>query len=429
MEKFFYLVSNSLIINLLVFVIFWKQPGFKKIQTLLLILINLSVKLIVLNGELGQIEDTRWIEILFSVISMGIYCFCIPTDLFRIVFYYLLILDYVIVVRGIASYVAVSFFSQGAQSWYSTSIGLVLYFMAFPLMIFYAKRAFSLLNAPTAKPFWRIICLIPAANTVLILLYTNAFDTDNIDEFFLASRILLLINTLTVCALLLYILENIVHSTMLAEQVKYGEQILMLQRGQYTDLQRRIDEMRSMRHDLRQHVHVLQCFLADGKTEELQKYIEKYTVSLKADNTKRYCRNTALDTLLHYYAEKFEEAGIKYEIEVRLPEKMEVPDPDLCVTFGNLLENALEACTDQKQPYVRVAAQVSGREMISLIVDNTAEKPPLTKEGKFLSSKHDGFGIGTQSIRLMAARYHGTARFEWKDGMFYASVLLNPCQM
>ncbi len=34
--------------------------------------------------------------------------------------------------------------------------------------------------------------------------------------------------------------------------------------------------------------------------------------------------------------------------------------------------------------------------------------------------------MGTVAVRLIAERYHGEPRFEWKDGVFCASVMLNP---
>ncbi|WP_243023757.1 GHKL domain-containing protein [Clostridium sp. AM28-20LB] len=45
---------------------------------------------------------------------------------------------------------------------------------------------------------------------------------------------------------------------------------------------------------------------------------------------------------------------------------------------------------------------------------------------KLVSTKPAGSGIGTESILMIAEQYHGDARFEWRDGVFYASVLLNP---
>ena len=55
---------------------------------------------------------------------------------------------------------------------------------------------------------------------------------------------------------------------------------------------------------------------------------------------------------------------------------------------------------------------------------------PLRTQGwineKLVSTKAAGSGIGTESIRMIAEQYRGDARFEWRDGVFYASVMLNP---
>ena len=66
------------------------------------------------------------------------------------------------------------------------------------------------------------------------------------------------------------------------------------------------------------------------------------------------------------------------------------------------------------------------QKLLSITVDNTSLTPPTDQHGVLLSSKHPGRGTGTESIRVIAERYHGDARFEWKDGMFYSSVMLNP---
>lgn len=51
---------------------------------------------------------------------------------------------------------------------------------------------------------------------------------------------------------------------------------------------------------------------------------------------------------------------------------------------------------------------------------------PTWMNEKLVSTKPAGSGIGTESIRMIAEQYHGDARFEWRNRVFYASVLLNP---
>ncbi len=64
--------------------------------------------------------------------------------------------------------------------------------------------------------------------------------------------------------------------------------------------------------------------------------------------------------------------------------------------------------------------------MFLIVVDNTAPTPPREQDGEFLSSRHEGLGIGTQSVKDITARYGGVARFQWENGIFYAAVMLNP---
>ncbi|MEI3183528.1 MAG: GHKL domain-containing protein, partial [Lachnospiraceae bacterium] len=63
---------------------------------------------------------------------------------------------------------------------------------------------------------------------------------------------------------------------------------------------------------------------------------------------------------------------------------------------------------------------------LSITVDNTSVFKPTWINEKLVSTKAAGSGIGTESIRMIAEQYRGDARFEWKDGVFYASVMLNP---
>lgn len=76
--------------------------------------------------------------------------------------------------------------------------------------------------------------------------------------------------------------------------------------------------------------------------------------------------------------------------------------------------------------FIRINVKQTGTSMLCLAVDNLSPCPPKMDGKQFYSSKHVGFGIGTASVRLIAKRYYGDARFEWKDGAFYASVMLNP---
>jgi len=57
---------------------------------------------------------------------------------------------------------------------------------------------------------------------------------------------------------------------------------------------------------------------------------------------------------------------------------------------------------------------------------DTAPLPPKERDGEYESSRHEGLGIGTRSVKAITARYGGVAELKWERGIFYAAVMLNP---
>lgn len=202
---------------------------------------------------------------------------------------------------------------------------------------------------------------------------------------------------------------------------------LQIQASQYSALRKSIEETQRTRHDLRQHLTAIQGFIDRGDLNALADYIKICGTSIPSDTMRSYCGNPAVDAVVRYYADKAAELGTDMEVSIQIGAQTIIPEPEFCVLLGNLLENALEACAElQGKKYVRVSAIQTGNSMLSLTVDNTSAKPPVVEMGKFRSSKRDGFGIGIESARTIAEHYNGDARFQWKEGVFYASVMLNP---
>ena len=141
-----------------------------------------------------------------------------------------------------------------------------------------------------------------------------------------------------------------------------------------------------------------------------------------------YCKNYAVNAILSFYAEKAEKNGISMQVTIQMADPPVIPETEFCVLVGNLLENAVDACADtdaEIQSFIRLHVVQTGSSMLSITADNTSSGSPNWSGDKLLSTKHSGYGIGTESIRMIAERYSGDARFRWKDGIFYASVMLN----
>lgn len=428
MDTLFYILCTSVPCHIIVFYQYWNFPWRSKWLAAGLACANILIKMWVMSSWiLPRGLGLRLPELFFSFLGALIYFFLLKVNPFKLLFTYVLILDYLMVVRGVASFLAIRLFSADAQSWQSSLICLLLYLPTMPFVLLHFRNAACQADQTKAPSLWGIIWLIPALTSTVVLLYTDAFQEDTAGSWpFLLARLSLLVCVVIVCLMLLQALNAFQRQAVLEEQARQNEYILSLQRNQYADLQTYMEEIRRARHDLRQHQNVIQSYLDTGNVEQLRAYLRAQT-ALPADIVKRYCQNYAVNMLLNHYAGRMTEEGVGFSFQANLPETISLSEPDLCVVLGNLLENALEACIGQEKSHIGAALRYTGRGAITLIVDNTAPYPPQADpEGAFRSTKHQGRGIGTQSIRYIAQQYNGTADFRWKDGVFYASVFLNP---
>lgn len=141
-----------------------------------------------------------------------------------------------------------------------------------------------------------------------------------------------------------------------------------------------------------------------------------------------YCNNYAIDVVVRYYANQAEANKIEFYSRLDRPSELAVTEPDTCVIFGNLLGNALEACKRQQngKRFIRICGQIVSEKAISLTIDNSCDQKPRSAGESFLSAKREEVGTGLISVKNITEKYDGVIRFNYENGVFLASVLLNP---
>lgn len=60
---------------------------------------------------------------------------------------------------------------------------------------------------------------------------------------------------------------------------------------------------------------------------------------------------------------------------------------------------------------------------LCLLIKNRFITPVRCKGERFISARHGGYGVGTQSARTVVQNYGGDCVFEYKDGVFSVSAL------
>ena len=98
---------------------------------------------------------------------------------------------------------------------------------------------------------------------------------------------------------------------------------------------------------------------------------------------------------------------------------------DLCTVIGNILENAVAASLEI--PAENRSLLLSGlvqNNRLYIVATNSFNGMVKLRNGKYLSSRHTGNGIGLKSIRASAEKYHGKAAFSHNGKEFHSDVML-----
>lgn len=356
--------------------------------------------------------------------------FCLVLDdRFKVLFLYIFVTDYLMIVQGVSAFLEVALFPApevNFNSWSMLLLDLLLMGGTVPLTMRLFSHAREQVLSLEAPFFWRIAWILPGFTTLFVMLFAGKLEPSEVYTFrFLFARGMLLLSALIVYYAMVQSLAAIRRQGALEERAATQERLLNLQKNQRDQLLRHVEEIRSARHDLRQHLRVLHAYLDQEDLEGMRSYLESYEQKLPADTFRSFAENFALNAVCTYYGEEARKYGIAYDAHLTVPKELAVSEPEVCAILGNLLENAVEACrkAEPGKAFIRVRGVCEGEQLV-FTVDNTCAVPPVWEKERLLSDKHEGYGIGTWSIQSAAERSGGTAQFEYKDGIFYASVLV-----
>lgn len=200
--------------------------------------------------------------------------------------------------------------------------------------------------------------------------------------------------------------------TQVAEQKKHHQ--FMLENAK---------ELKAQRHDLRHQLAVLHSYGKSSDNYQITDYIDTLIAQIPAEQGV-YCENTAVNAIVSHYAALAKKSGIVLSIKLIVPEHTEqIADSSLCVIFGNLLENGIEACNRMTEgdKFIRLHSRLQ-YETLTITMDNSFNGAVTKKNEKFVSSKRSEIGTGLASITAMAGNHGGGASFEVDGLVFLSSV-------
>ena len=185
-------------------------------------------------------------------------------------------------------------------------------------------------------------------------------------------------------------------------------------------------EIRKINHNLNNILIILQSHLEKEEYEEAKNYIEQnLKTHVKAYQALTHTGIAAIDGALNAHIQSIKEKGIQYDEDIsKILHLGSIVPGDLALIISLALDNAKEACENiEGEKHISLKLQSKQTHVILYIENSIPEgsHPSFHKTSKKDKIAH---GFGVSSIKEMAERYHGEAKYEVKHDQVILRVVL-----
>lgn len=192
----------------------------------------------------------------------------------------------------------------------------------------------------------------------------------------------------------------------------------------YSEVDRRHEYVHNLKHDMKNKLIELHYLVEKGDIQRATEQLTVYCDELEKIDENNYCNNPIVDSVLRIKLGVAKSDKIKIDADIRIPKVMQLEHGDIGVLYGNLLDNAIEACrkVESDKRFIRIENKFTEGKLL-LIVENskTGERNESLKTTKRDNYSH---GRGIHSVRKVVEKYNGTVTFTDKGAIFEVSVML-----
>ncbi len=278
------------------------------------------------------------------------------------------------------------------------------------------------------------LLLLPSVNGIvfygLFRIYADIEEEMKISIF--ANHVTLELLWLLCYAVILAVILGTISLYQNIRKKQAEERAGILLESQVKDIQSHIAEVeklytgiRGIKHDIKNHIEVINSLLAQNKTDEARAYAASLSETVETFDFTVKTGNPVTDVIIHEKMGEAAERGITFTSDFHYPSDMGINAFDASVILSNALTNAIEAGREggfinlssfrNKNAYlITVENSFAG----SLDFDGENGLPKTSKSDK----KAHGFGL--QNIKSVAEKYYGNVLIAQTGDRVTVTVML-----
>ena len=307
---------------------------------------------------------------------------------------------------------------------YSNLIASLLTLICIIVLSIIIKRKYIYGIKKIAVKYWTIMTINIMANFCVLAILAYITMKHVVHD---GKAVYIIIYLLVSIGLIIQIVSTvalIISRNIHRENEMLAKKYLEEQKNYYEYLEQREVETKKFRHDIRNHLYLLDKVKKEGKNEEFEKYLQDIIERVDRLGTKVNVGNDIANAILDkYYAEAINK-GINIQIQGHFPINCSVSAYHLCTIFSNLLSNAIEAAEKATIKKVWVICRYTENEIIIEIGNSYCDNNLNKKNLKTKKPEKQYHGWGLKNVEDSVNACNGLIDIEIENGCFVVSVTL-----
>jgi signal transduction histidine kinase len=272
-----------------------------------------------------------------------------------------------------------------------------LRFLLFAAAILLFRKRLSPLYRQVAE-HWSVYLFVAAS--LFMNFAWHFIESDDVERTLTEEVVPLLL--LVLLAMLVYLaiflsLRKTLRQAALREENLKMQSDRELTRQRLSLMDETVRQMSIVQHDRRHFNNTLLSLLRQGEADKAADLIRQQSEALP-QKPQSYCQNVSVNAAVSYYAELARQRGVRCDLRLDIPEKLDIDELSLAMAVSNLMENAITAVSalPAEQRTLRFTAVNAGQLIFELC--NPYDGEVALDENGFPVSHKKGHGKGTQSV-------------------------------
>ena len=205
---------------------------------------------------------------------------------------------------------------------------------------------------------------------------------------------------------------------------KMQAEINRLQMDYALQIDENLKILRSVRHDIKNHLIIIDGYAAQKKFEKIHEYISRIGARFK-DTAPIQTSSTAVSAILNEKSALAQQKNISCEITCNFP-SLKIDDFTMITILGNLLDNAITAASKCSDGWIKADLQQEDSILV-ITIDNSHAERIREKDGVFTSTKTDNadiHGIGIKNVRKAVNDLRGQIEITYTENTFHVCIML-----